>query len=99
GGVGVERDKWTVDPFAGIVKDGYVWGRGSRDDKGNLAGSVEVFLMLARNRIPLNRDVILVAEAGEESSTRVGIDFLVEQHWDKIASEYAINEGGAMTLA
>src|SRR5262245_57852767 len=33
--VGVEREKWTVDPFAGIIKDGYVYGRGALDDKDN----------------------------------------------------------------
>ncbi|HBD99389.1 MAG TPA: peptidase M20, partial [Gemmatimonadetes bacterium] len=32
--VGVERDQWSVDPFAGLIRDGYIWGRGSQDDKG-----------------------------------------------------------------
>jgi acetylornithine deacetylase/succinyl-diaminopimelate desuccinylase-like protein len=96
--VGVERDKWSVDPFAGVVKDGYVWGRGSRDDKGMLAAIVEVMLLLRRNNAALDRDVILLAEAGEEATTRVGIDYVVANHWDKIASEFALNEGGATEL-
>src|SRR5436305_11473231 len=64
--VGVERDKWTVDPFAAVIKDGYLYGRGSHDDKGMDAANLEVFLLLHRLKAPLNRDVILLAEAGEE---------------------------------
>jgi len=92
--VGVERDKWTVDPFAAIVKDGYLYGRGSVDDKAMDAANLEVFLLLHRLKVPLDRDVILMAEAGEEGTTQFGIDFMVEKHWDAIACEYALNEGG-----
>src|SRR5579863_3836775 len=94
--VGVVREKWTVDPFAAVMKDGYLWGRGSRDDKAMDAANLEVFLELHRRKIPLDRDVILLAEAGEEGTTQYGIDFMVAQHWDKIDSEYVLNEGGAL---
>lgn len=90
--VGVERDKWTVDPFAATIKDGYLYGRGARDDKAMDAAILEVFLELHRRRIPLDRDVILLAEAGEEGTTEFGIDFMVSRHWDKIEAEYALNE-------
>jgi acetylornithine deacetylase/succinyl-diaminopimelate desuccinylase-like protein len=92
--VGVERDKWTVDPFAGIIKDGYLYGRGSIDDKSMDAANLEIFLLLHRNKVPLDRDVILLSEAGEEGTTQFGIDFMVEKHWDDVACEYALNEGG-----
>jgi acetylornithine deacetylase/succinyl-diaminopimelate desuccinylase-like protein len=92
--VGVERDKWTVDPFAAVVKDGYLYGRGAIDDKSMDAANLEVFLLLHRLKIPLDRDVILLAEAGEEGTTQFGIDFMVKEHWDEIACEYALNEGG-----
>src|SRR5229473_1608644 len=92
--VGVERDKWTMDPFAATIKDGYLYGRGSVDDKSMDAANLEVFLLLHRMKIPLDRDVILLAEAGEEGTSQYGIDFLVEKHWDEIACEYALNEGG-----
>src|SRR5262245_12071096 len=94
--VGVEREKWTVDPFGGEVKDGYLYGRGASDDKGMASACLEVFLLLHRLKVPLDRDVVFLAEAGEEGSSRVGIDFMVEQHWDKIACEYALNEGGTI---
>src|SRR5579859_2516815 len=93
--VGVERDKWTVDPFAGIIKDGYLYGRGATDDKAMDAANLEVLLLLHRLKIPLDRDIILLAEAGEEGTTEFGIDFMVEKHWDEIACEYALNEGGS----
>ena len=67
--VGVEREKWTVDPFAAVIKDGYLYGRGSHDDKAMDAANLEVFLLLHRLKIPLDRDVILLAEAGEEGTT------------------------------
>jgi len=92
--VGVERDKWTVDPFGGLIKDGYVYGRGSIDDKSMDAANLEVFLMLHRLKLPLDRDVILLAEAGEEGTTQFGIDYMVANHWNEIACEYALNEGG-----
>jgi acetylornithine deacetylase/succinyl-diaminopimelate desuccinylase-like protein len=92
--VGVERDKWTLDPFAGIIKEGYLYGRGSIDDKSMDAANLEVFLLLHRLKTQLDRDVILMAEAGEEGTTQFGVDFMVEKHWDEIACEYAFNEGG-----
>ena len=92
--VGVERDKWTVDPFGATIKDGYLYGRGSVDDKSMDAANLEVFLLLHRLKIPLDRDVILLAEAGEEGTSQFGIDFMVAKHWDEIACEYALNEGG-----
>jgi acetylornithine deacetylase/succinyl-diaminopimelate desuccinylase-like protein len=92
--VGVERSKWTVDPFGGVIKDGYIYGRGAADDKGMTTVCLEVFLQLHRLKVPLDRDVIFLAEAGEESTTHVGIDFMVARHWDKIECEFALNEGG-----
>lgn len=96
--VGVERDKWTVDPFAALIKDGYVYGRGSTDDKDNASANLEVLLLLHRLKVPLDRDVIYLAEAGEEGAPRLGIGFMVDQHWDKIDSEFALAEGGTTSL-
>jgi acetylornithine deacetylase/succinyl-diaminopimelate desuccinylase-like protein len=92
--VGVERDKWTVDPFAAVTKEGYLYGRGSVDDKSMDAANLEVFIQLHRLKVPLDRDVILLAEAGEEGTTQFGIDFMVQKHWEEIECEYALNEGG-----
>ena len=91
--VGVEREKWSVDPFAGLMKDGYVFGRGAIDFKGGLAVFAEAVLSLARNQVPLARDVIFVSEADEEGG-RYNTTWLAEGHWDKIDCEFALNEGG-----
>lgn len=92
--VGVERGQWTVDPFAGVIKDGYLYGRGASDDKSMVAAFLQVVLMLHRARVPLDRDVIFAAVADEEGSAVHGIRFLAAEHWDRIACEFALNEGG-----
>ena len=94
--VGVERDKWSSDPFEPVVKDGWLYGRGAADDKCMTTVCLEIMLLLKRANVPLDRDVIFVAEAGEEGTSQWGIDFLVEKHWDKIACEFALNEGGSI---
>ena len=95
--VGVQRDKWTVDPFAALRKDGFVYGRGSIDDKDKVTSALTMMLLLKRMNVPLDRDVILLCEAGEEGGANLGIGFMVDKHWSEIESEYAITEGGSMT--
>ena len=94
--VGVEREKWTVDPFAGVMKDGYLYGRGASDDKGMVAANLAALLQLHREKVLLDRDIIFLAEAGEEGTPKYGVEYMIENHWDKIDCEYALNEGGAI---
>ena len=97
--VPVQREKWPVDPFAAVMKDGYVWGRGSQDDKPHLTATLMTMLLLKRSGAVLDRDVIFLAESGEEADpTGVGINFMVAQHFPKIEAEFAITEGGGATL-
>ena len=84
--VGVDKTKWTVDPFGGVIKDGYLYGRGAIDDKGMLAANLAVFIELKRTGARLNRDVILLAEGDEEAGGKDGMIFAVQKHWDKIAA-------------
>jgi acetylornithine deacetylase/succinyl-diaminopimelate desuccinylase-like protein len=95
--VGVQKEKWTVDPFAALRKDGFIYGRGSIDDKDKVTSVLMIALLLKRMKIPLDRDVIILGEAGEEGESRVGIGYMVAQHWSDIACEYALTEGGTMT--
>ncbi len=92
--VPVDPPRWTVDPFAGLERDGMIWGRGASDDKAAVAANLEVFLQLKRMKIPLKRDVIFLSEASEEASSPAGMSVLVDKYWDKIACEFALNEGG-----
>lgn len=96
--VGVDRSKWTEEPFGGAVKDGAIWGRGAIDDKGRLVASLAAFIALKRAGVRLDRDVIFLAEADEEEGSEAGIEFAVRKHWDKIAAGFALNEGGRMFL-
>jgi len=97
--VGVQREQWPVDPFSAALKDGYVWGRGSVDDKCVLAANLMVMLLLKRNHILLDRDVIFLAESGEEADTTgVGINFMVQKHYDEIDAEFSLTEAGGGTI-
>jgi len=97
--VGVQREKWPVDPFGAVMKDGYVWGRGSLDDKPVLTANLMAMLLLKRGGVPLDRDVIFLAESGEEADLAgVGINFMVDKHFDEIDAEFAITEGGGALI-
>jgi acetylornithine deacetylase/succinyl-diaminopimelate desuccinylase-like protein len=98
--VPVARDRWTEDPFGAKLIQGYVWGRGSIDDKPLVTGALMTILVLKRSRVPLDRDVIFVAESGEEGWGRApgpptyGIRYLIEHNWPDIDAEYCLTEGG-----
>ena len=96
--VGVQPEKWYADPFSGSREDGFIYGRGTLDDKDNLAAGLMIIKLLKRYDVALDRDIILLAEAGEEGTPEVGINFMVEQHFDKIAAEYALAEGGQSVI-
>lgn len=95
--VNVDPEKWTHPPFSATRDGGYVYGRGTVDDKDNLVAGLMVMLLLKRNAVPLDRDVIYLAEAGEEGSTRVGIQYVINEHFPKVEAEYCLAEGGGVT--
>lgn len=96
--VGVERDKWTVDPFAAEVRSGYLYGRGAIDDKGMLAANLQTMLLLKRHVVDaggtLARDVVFVANADEEAGGDYGMGWLIKHHPELVRAEFALNEGG-----
>jgi acetylornithine deacetylase/succinyl-diaminopimelate desuccinylase-like protein len=92
--VTVDTTKWTHPPFAATRDGGYVYGRGAVDDKDNVTAGLMTMLLLKRLNVPLDRDVIFLAESGEEGNTRVGIGYVTEQQLDKIDAEYCLAEGG-----
>ncbi len=96
--VGVEADKWSCDPFGGIVRDGYLYGRGAIDDKGMLAANAMALLQIKRSIIDkggeLDRDVVFVATSDEEAGGADGMKWLVADHPEHLDAEFAINEGG-----
>ncbi len=99
--VTVDPKKWTFPPFSATRDGGYVYSRGSLDDRPHVVAGLMILLELKRLNMPLDRDVIFLAEASEEGSTAgappVGIDFMVNQHYDDINAEYCLAEGGNVT--
>lgn len=91
--VNIDAAKWSQPPFSAAQVDGYVYGRGTIDDKDNVIAGVMTLLSLKRRNVPLDRDVILLVEAGEEGATRVGIKHMAETQFPKIDAEYCFAEG------
>lgn len=100
--VGVQRERWTSDPFVAAIRDGYLYGRGAIDDKGMLAVNLTTMLLLKREAVDrgatLARDVVFVANADEEAGGRFGMAWLVEHQPELIRAEFAINEGGRIRV-
>jgi len=92
--VTVDPEKWQHPPFSAVRDGGYIYGRGTVDDKDAVTAGLMTMLLLKRNLVALDRDVIFLAESGEEGTTRVGIQFMVNEHFDAIDAEYCLAETG-----
>jgi acetylornithine deacetylase/succinyl-diaminopimelate desuccinylase-like protein len=95
--VNVDAKKWTHPPFGAVREGGHIYGRGTVDDKDNVTAALMVMLLLKRASVPLDRDVIFLAESGEEGTTRVGIELMTNQHFAAIDAEFCYGEGGGVT--
>lgn len=94
--VNVDPKKWKHPPFSATREGGHVYGRGAVDDKDNVTAALMTLLLLQRSRVPLDRDVIFLAEAGEEGAVQFGIEFMVNQHFAEIDAEFCLAEGGSV---
>ena len=95
--VNVDPAKWQHPPFSATRDGKHIYGRGTVDDKDAVTAGLMTMLLLKRNLVALDRDVIFLAEAGEEGTTRIGIEFMVNEHFDTIDAEYCLAEGGNAT--
>jgi len=96
--VGVDPKKWSVDPFGAVVRDGYLWGRGSIDDKAMLTANIATMVELKRSGARLGRDVLFLATDDEEQGGTASIKMTLQKYWDKVACTYALNEGGRIMV-
>jgi len=94
--VNVDPDKWVFPPFSAERDGGWIYGRGTVDDKDNVAAALMTMLLLKRQNVALDRDVIFLAESGEEGATRIGIEYMVNEHFAAIDAEHCIAEGGSV---
>jgi acetylornithine deacetylase/succinyl-diaminopimelate desuccinylase-like protein len=96
--VAANPKEWSVDPFGGVIKEGFVWGRGALDMKSMTAIEVIVIKLLKRRKIKLKGDIILAATADEEKGGEEGAGWLVRNHPEKMQADYVINEGGGLAM-
>jgi acetylornithine deacetylase/succinyl-diaminopimelate desuccinylase-like protein len=93
--VPAQAKEWSVPPFEGIEKDGYLYGRGTADIKSMCAVESSLLIWLKRTKTRLSRDVIFFAEADEETGNRERhIDWLMKNHPEALEAEFGVNEGG-----
>jgi acetylornithine deacetylase/succinyl-diaminopimelate desuccinylase-like protein len=93
------KDEWEDDPFAGVIKDGYVYGRGAIDCKGVAVAQFMALALLKRAGLPLRRDIIFLGTADEEAGGQQGAGWFVDQHFDLIAdAEFLLTEGGGVRI-
>lgn len=96
--VAANPKEWSVDPFGGVVKDGFVWGRGALDMKSMTAIEVIVMKLLKRRGVKLKGDVLLAATADEEKGGEAGAGWLARNHPEGVRADYVINEGGGLAM-
>ncbi|USU13844.1 M20/M25/M40 family metallo-hydrolase [Sphingomonadaceae bacterium OTU29THOMA1] len=93
--VPADPTRWSVPPFDGVIKDGFLYGRGALDNKGAVAAFSRALLRIKADRVPLARDIIFLAEADEEQGS-FNTNWLAANYWDKIDAEFVLNEGGSI---
>jgi len=94
--VTVDPKKWTFPPFSATRDGGYVYGRGAVDDKDSVVAGLMLMLTLKRTGAALDRDVIFLAESGEEGAPEFGAQFMIDNHLAAIDAEYCFAEGGGV---
>jgi len=92
--VPVDRSAWSVEPFGALIKDGYIWGRGTLDMKGVGVMQLTALITMKRLGIVPPRDIVMVCTSDEESSGNRGIKWMLENHAADLDAEYVLDEGG-----
>lgn len=96
--VPVNPASWSVDAFSGTIKDGYIWGRGAIDMKGNGIAQLMAMIALKRSGVPLTRDIVFIGNSDEELGSTGAIIF-VQRHPELLRDvEYLITEGADNVL-
>ena len=91
--VPADAAEWSVPPFGGVVKDGYVWGVGTTDMKNQVAAEAVALVRLKRAGAPFAGTVKYAATADEEAGEHCGVKWLCEHRPDALEADYCLNEG------
>jgi acetylornithine deacetylase/succinyl-diaminopimelate desuccinylase-like protein len=92
--VPADTSRWARDPFGGEIADGRIWGRGAMDMKGIGIAHLYALIALARERVPLDRDIVFMAVPDEEIGGELGARWMREKHYADFEPEYILDEGG-----
>ena len=93
--VEAKRSDWVRDPFTLIEEDGYLYARGTVDDKAQAAIYTDTLIRFAKSGYKPKRTVKLALTCGEETSGAFnGAEWLTKNKRDLIDAEFALNEGG-----
>jgi acetylornithine deacetylase/succinyl-diaminopimelate desuccinylase-like protein len=92
--VPVDLKAWKVDPFAAVIQNGEIWGRGAMDMKGIAIEQLMAFVSLKKSGITPARDIVMLSTADEETNGTRGIRWMIENHFADIDAEYVLDEGG-----
>ena len=92
--VPVDAKAWSMDPFGGEMKDGYIWGRGALDMKGIGIQQLTALVQMKKLGIVPPRDIVFAATCDEETGGAHGVKWLVANHWDKLNPAFVMDEGG-----
>jgi len=92
--VPARADEWRVDPFSGAIEDGFIYGRGALDMKGQGILELLAFLEVKRKGLTPCRDLIFLAVADEEAGGTNGVRYLLNHHGKEFQADLVINEGG-----
>ena len=97
--VPADAARWTVSPFAGEIRDGYVWGRGATDMKGTAVCQLMTMLLLKRSGVALERDVLFLGTADEEEGGADGVEAMVDRYRaDLRDAEFVLTEGNTLSV-
>jgi acetylornithine deacetylase/succinyl-diaminopimelate desuccinylase-like protein len=96
--VPADPENWERNPFCGDIEGEYVWGRGALDCKGQVTAEMMAAIHLKRKGFQPKGDIIMCFTADEESGGEMGVGYLVRNHFEKVKTDYVINEGGGFLL-
>jgi acetylornithine deacetylase/succinyl-diaminopimelate desuccinylase-like protein len=92
--VRADREDWSRDPWGGELVDGWIWGRGALDMKGQVAAELAACVALGKSGWRPAGELLLVLTADEEAGGGLGAQWLCREHRDKVRSDFVVNEGG-----
>jgi acetylornithine deacetylase/succinyl-diaminopimelate desuccinylase-like protein len=95
--VPVDPKAWDIDPFGALIRDGFIWGRGTLDMKGIAVQQLTALIELKKSGVVPSRDIVMLSTADEESSGERGMQWMIANHPGEIDCEYVLDEGGMGT--